>query len=141
LMLKVNVAIPVKLILTEQTKQQIISEINSAIQQVQHELEQIEFQGRAALNDAEKNGNQQAVAAITARINQERGMRLERREQMMQQLVQIQQTPLGAEVPGGQIETTVEVRVGDVWEEVVAGTEIVLKDGIVAEIRRAGGRA
>ncbi|MCX7568467.1 YlqD family protein [Tumebacillus sp. DT12] len=140
-MLKVNVAIPVKLILTETTKQQITSEINGAIQQVQNELEQIEFQGRAALNDAEQNGNQAAVQAITGRMNQERGVRMERREQMMQQLVQIQQTPLGSEVPGGQIETVVEVNVGDVWEDVVAGTEIVLKDGIVAEIRRGGGQA
>ncbi|MGB8954273.1 MAG: YlqD family protein, partial [Tumebacillaceae bacterium] len=59
----------------------------------------------------------------------------------MQQLVQIQQSEIGSEVPGGQIDTSVEIRVGDVWEEVVQGTEIVLRDGVVAEIRRAGGHA
>jgi hypothetical protein len=140
-MLKVNVPVPVKLILTEQTKQQITSEMNGAIQQIQHELEQIEFQSRSALSDAEQSGNPQAVAAIQGRINQERGMRVERREQIMQQLVQIQQTPIGTEVPGGQIETTLEVRIGDQWDDVIQGTEIVLRDGVVVEIRRAGDHA
>jgi hypothetical protein len=59
----------------------------------------------------------------------------------MQQLVHIQQTEIGAEVPGGQIESTLEIRVGDVWEEVIGGVEIVLEDGIVKEIRRPGGQA
>jgi hypothetical protein len=136
--LKLNVPIQVKLILTEQTKRQITGEMNGAIQQIQNELDQIEFQGRKALQDAEKAGNQQAMQAITARVNQERGQRLERREQIMQQLVNIQQTPLESEVPGGQIETSVEVKVGDVWEEIMNGTEIVLRDGVVAEIRRPG---
>jgi transcription elongation GreA/GreB family factor len=125
------------LILTEQTKQGITGEINQAIQGIQHELEQIEFQARKALADAEQHGPE-AVQGLTARINQERGMRMERREQLMQQLVQIQQSPINSEIPGGQVESSVEVRVGDIWEEKVQGTEIVLKDGVVVEIRRAG---
>ncbi|MGZ4111914.1 MAG: YlqD family protein [Tumebacillaceae bacterium] len=137
-MLKLNVPIQVKLILTDQTKRQITAEMNGAIQQIQNELDQIEFQGRKAVQDAEKAGNQPAIQAITGRVNQERGQRLERREQIMQQLVNIQQTPLDSEIPGGQIETTVEVKVGDVWEDVMNGTEIVLRDGVVAEIRRPG---
>ena len=140
-MLKVNVPVPIKLILTEQTKQGIIGEINGAIQQIQNELDQIDFQSRKAMQDAEKAGNQQAVAAIQGRVQQEVGVRMERREQMMQQLVQIQQSEIGVEIPGGQIDTSVEIRVGDVWEDVVQGTEIVLRDGVVAEIRRAGGHA
>jgi len=140
-MLKINVPVQIKLILTEQTKQRITSEINGAIQQLQNELEQIEFQGKRALEDAEKQGGPQAVAAITNRINQERGMRLERREQAMQQLVQIQQTELGAEIPGGEMTTTVDVHVGDIFDELVHAHEIVLKDGVVAQIRRAGDHA
>ena len=140
-MLKVNVPVPIKLILTEQTKQGIIGEINGAIQQLQNELDQIDFQSRKALQDAEKAGTQQAVAAIHGRVQQEVGMRMERREQMRQQRVQIQQSEIGSEIPGGQIDTSVEIRVGDVWEDVVQGTEIVLRDGVVAEIRRAGGHA
>lgn len=125
------------MILTEQTKQGITGEINQAIQGIQHELEQIEFQARKALADAEQHGPE-AVQGLTARINQERGVRMERREQLMQQLVQIQQSPINSEIPGGQVESSVEVRVGDIWEEKVQGTEIVLKDGVVVEIRRAG---
>ncbi|MFD2171401.1 YlqD family protein [Tumebacillus lipolyticus] len=136
-MLNLRVPVQIKIVLTEETKAQITGEINQAIQGVQHELEQIDFQSRKALQDAEKNGPQ-AVNSVQARINQEVGMRMERREQMMQQLVQIQQSPIGSEIPGGQVDTNVEVRVGDVWENVIQGTEIILKDGIVVEIRREG---
>ncbi|PWK12756.1 YlqD family protein [Tumebacillus permanentifrigoris] len=136
-MLTVKVPVGIKLILTEQTKQGITGEINQAIQQIQHELEQIEFQARKALADAEQHGPE-AVQGLTARINQERGARMERREQLMQQLVQIQQSPINSEIPGGQVESSVNVSVGDIWEETVQGTEIVLKDGVVVEIRRAG---
>lgn len=139
-MIKVNVPIQVKVILTEQTKQAIIGDINRNIQQIQNELEQLEFQARKAMADAEKQGPQ-AVAGVQARINQERGVRMERREQMTQQLVQIQQSPINSEIGGGQIESTAEVKVGDEWENIVQGTEIVLKDGIVVEIRRAGDHA
>ncbi|HEU4963047.1 MAG TPA: YlqD family protein [Bacilli bacterium] len=139
-MFKVNVPVQVKLILTEQTKQAIIGDLNRGIQQIQNELEQLEFQARKALSDAEKQGPQ-AVAGVQGRINQERGQRMERREQMTQQLVNIQQTPIGTEISGGQMEAPVDINVGDVWEEVVQSNEIVLKEGVVVEIRRAGGHA
>lgn len=136
-MLTVKIPVAVKLVLTEPTKKAITGEINQAIQQIQHELEQIEFQARKALQDAEQQGPE-VVQGLQARINQERGMRMERREQLMQQLVQIQQSPINSEIPGGQVESSVDVRVGDVWEEKVQGVEIVLKDGVVVEIRRTG---
>ncbi|KEO81915.1 YlqD family protein [Tumebacillus flagellatus] len=136
-MFTVKVPVAIKLILTEAAKKGITGEINNAIQGIQHELEQIEFQARKALQDAEQHGPE-AVQSLTARINQERGMRMERREQLMQQLVQIQQSEIGSEINGGQVESTVEVRVGDNWEEKVQANEIVLKDGVVVEIRRAG---
>ncbi|MBL0388868.1 YlqD family protein [Tumebacillus sp. ITR2] len=136
-MFTVKVPVAIKLILTEGTKKGITGEINQAIQGIQHELEQIEFQARKALQDAEQHGPE-AVQGLTARINQERGARMERREQLMQQLVQIQQSEIGAEINGGQVESTVDIRVGDNWEEKVQVNEIVLKDGVVVEIRRAG---
>jgi len=97
---------------------------------------QLEFQGRKALQDAEQHGPQ-AVQQVTMGIERERGARLERREQMMQQLVHIQQTPIGEEVSGGQMETSVEVRVGDMFDDMVRNLEIVLRDGVVTEIRGA----
>jgi hypothetical protein len=81
-----------------------------------------------------------SVAALQAKIQEELGKRVERREQLIQQLSQIQQMPLGTEVQQGQVETTVDVKVGDSWEKIVMGAEIIVKDGIVVEIRRAGER-
>ncbi|MDB5085609.1 MAG: hypothetical protein JWN30_2495 [Bacilli bacterium] len=131
--------VAVKLVLTEDTKREIVKNIQQAIGQVQIELEQLDFQSRRALDEAAKQG-QGAVEAITARLEEEHNTRTQKREEMMQQLSQIQQTAIGEELPQGQVETTIEVNVGDSWLQVLQGQEIIIKDGVVSEIRRPGGQ-
>ncbi|GIM47562.1 hypothetical protein DNHGIG_31110 [Collibacillus ludicampi] len=128
----------VKFIVTEQTKQLIVRELQQAITNVGVELDQLEFHAKRALEEAKKQGLH-AVEAVQQQIESERKARLERREQLMAHLTQIQQAELGSELPHGQVETTIEVKVGDSWEDIMRGGEIVLKDGIVHEIRRVGG--
>jgi hypothetical protein len=57
---------------------------------------------------------------------------------MIQQLTQIQQMDIGSEVPNGQVETSVDVEIGTSWEKVLLGAEIIVKDGVVVEIRQNG---
>jgi hypothetical protein len=128
----------VKIIVTEDTKRLIVRELQQAIANIGIELEQLEFHAKRALEEAKKQGPH-AVEAVQQQVENEKRMRLERREQMMAHLTQIQQAELGSELPHGQVETTVEVKVGDSWEDIMRGGEIILKDGIVHEIRRVGG--
>lgn len=131
--------VAVKIVLTEDTKREIVKNIQQAIGQVQIELDQLEFQSRRALDEAAKQG-QAAIEAISARLEEERNTRTQKREEMMQQLSQIQQTAIGEELPQGQVETTIDVKVGDSWLQVLQGQEIIIKDGVVSEIRRPGGQ-
>jgi len=63
---------------------------------------------------------------------------VESRQKLLGQLKEIGQLPPGSEVVYAKMESPVEVRVGDHWQNVL-GLEIVLKDGIVAAIRQAPG--
>jgi hypothetical protein len=136
-MLTVRQPVAVKFVLTEETKQAWLAELRRVINATIAELEELEFRAKQWLRDAEKDG-QEAIEGVKQRIEMERSQRVERREQMIQQLSQIQQMDIGSEVPNGQLETTIDIEVGDSWEKVVMGTEVIVKDGVIEEIRRGG---
>ncbi len=136
-MLTIRQPVTVKMILTEETKQNWLAELRRLINSTIAELEELEFRSKQLLRDAEKQGDA-AVKATEEQIEMERMQRVQRREQLIAQLSQIQQMDLNAEVPNGTVETTVDVQVGDSWEAVLLGGEIVVKDGVVVEIRRNG---
>lgn len=136
-MLTIRQPVAVKFVLTEDTKQAWLAELRRVINATIAELEELEFRGKQWVRDAEKQG-EAAVQAAEQRIEEERGQRVERREQLIQQLSQIQQMDLGSEVPNGTVETTADVEVGDSWDKILLGSEIVVKDGVIAEIRRGG---
>ena len=57
---------------------------------------------------------------LRQRLEQEKNNRIQQREQVIQQIQQIQQMELGTEVPNMNVETTVDVRVGDDWSKYCA---------------------
>ncbi|WP_245926328.1 YlqD family protein [Sulfoacidibacillus thermotolerans] len=136
-MLTIRQPVAVKVILTEETKQNWLAELRRHINSTIAELEELEFRGKQMLREAEKQG-EAAVQAAQQHLENERNQRIARREQLIQQLTQIQQMDLNTEVPNGTLETTADIHIGDSWDKILLGSEIVLKDGIVVEIRRNG---
>lgn len=136
-MITIRQPVAVKFILTEETKQNWLAELRRLINATIAELEELEFRGKQWMRDAEKQG-EGAVEEASQRIEMERTQRVERREQLIQQLSQIQQLDLESEVANGTVETNVDVNVGDSWEKVLQGSEIIVKDGVVIEIRQNG---
>ncbi|MDA8119625.1 MAG: YlqD family protein [Gammaproteobacteria bacterium] len=136
-MITIRQPVAVKFILTESTKQEILEEQRNQVDRLSEELEQIEIQGKAALEQAMSQGGDVA-AQVRMQIESEKQTRMEQREQLIQQIQQIQQLELGTEIQNMNVETSVDVRVGDNWGEILMGSEIVIKDGIVHEIRRGG---
>ncbi|MCL6633370.1 MAG: YlqD family protein [Alicyclobacillus herbarius] len=129
--------VAVKIVMTETTKQQIIAEYRRQIEQLTMELDQIEQQGRQAIEQAMAQGGEIAQR-VREQVEEERNKRIQQREELIQQIQQIQQMPLGTEVQNMTVETTIDVHVGDDWSEILRGAEIIVKDGIVQEIRQRG---
>ncbi|QSO54996.1 YlqD family protein [Alicyclobacillus curvatus] len=129
--------VSVKFILTEQTKQQILTEQRRQVEQLSAEIDQVDQQGKLALEQAMAQGGS-AAQEVRQQIEQQRNQRMEQREQLIQQVQQIQQLELGTELQNMTVETMVDVNVGDDWGKVLIGAEIIIKDGFVHEIRRGG---
>lgn len=136
-MLRIRQPVAVKFILTEDTKQQILGEQRRQIEQFTMELDQIEQQTRPAIEQAMAQGGEFAQQ-VRDQIEQEKSTREEQREQLIQQIQQIQQMELGTEIQNMNVETSTEVQVGDDWGKILLGAEIIIKDGVVHEIRRGG---
>ncbi|GLV14641.1 hypothetical protein Heshes_23250 [Alicyclobacillus hesperidum] len=131
--------VAVKFILTEAAKQQIIAEQRRQIEQVMNELEQIEEQGKQAIEQAMAQSGELAQQ-VRQQVENEKRVREQRREELFQQMQQFQQMELGTEIQNMTVETMVEVKPGDDWTKVLLGSEIIVRDGIVVEIRQNGQR-
>jgi len=136
-MLSIRQPVAVKIILTELAKQQILTEQRRQVEQLMAELEQIEQQGKQAIEEAMAQGGQVAQQ-IHQQLDEERAKRFQQREQLIQQIQQIQQLELGTELQNMTVETNIDVSVGDDWNKILLGSEIIVKDGVINEIRRGG---
>jgi hypothetical protein len=54
-----------------------------------------------------------------------------------QQLHQLEELEIGTEIHHSTVESECTVQVGDNWEQWMSGTEIIVKDSIIVEIRQS----
>ncbi|GEN34131.1 hypothetical protein ADA01nite_15910 [Aneurinibacillus danicus] len=139
-MLTVKRKVKVMMVLTETSRKQMQEEFADMRKRYELELEQLNFQAKKLLQEAQRKGRD-ALEIVQRRLTQERQAREEKLSQVSFQLDQLANLPLGSELHYTTVESDVEVKVGDDWGKVMTGTEIVLQDGIVKEIRERGTEA
>jgi hypothetical protein len=132
--LTVKRTITVLAIVTEQFREELKAELQDAIEATQRRVDQMDFQSRRYLADLQ-------TTDITQAMNARRQIEAEKRRQeafkqdLHQQLAEADKLELDSEFPRGNIEGTVELSVGDDLMKKAAGTTIVVKDGVIIEIR------
>lgn len=129
--LKVVRPITVKVIVTEQLKEKIAFDLQHALQRVEGELQQIDYQSIKVQNDIEKV-NPQRATAIRNQLDTEKQKRLDARRELLEKLKAIAALEIGQEQVHSTVESVFEVNIGDSWQHAV---EIVLKDDRIVEIR------
>lgn len=139
LLLKRPVAL--KVIVTPRWKEEIQQQLQRQINELDGQLQQLEMQGQKAIAEIQKQsvsppGPQvkQQIESIQGQVNQKKSELLERKNQALQQLQQVQLLEDGKEVPQGQMESFFRVEVGDNLVQKL-NVEIVVLDGVVQEIR------
>lgn len=133
--MKVKVPVPVKMIITKNSKLNLVSEIENAMRNIKLELEQLQFQQKKLLNEAQKKGAE-AVRIVQDRLGYEHKRRKEKLDQLIIQLEQIEKLEEGDEILHSTVESEIEINIGDSWEDNIS--EIILRDGIVVDIRKGG---
>lgn len=136
-MLSVTIRRPVtvKAIVTASLKDSLVQELQQAVVQMELELQQLEFQSKKLLSDFAKQGSEQ-LTSLKQRLESERQKRMQAKQELLQKIQVVEALELGDEVVHSTVEADWTVQVGQSWAE-IQGTEIVLKDNIVVEIRQA----
>lgn len=131
----------VKAIVTSRWKEEAQQQLQSQINQLDQQLQQLEIQGQRAITEIQKQSLQppgpqvmQQIENIQMQVNQRKSELLEQKNQILQQLQQVQLLEMNQEVNQGQIESIFKIEPGDNLVEKMQ-VEILLRDGIVEEIR------
>ncbi|WP_082234192.1 YlqD family protein [Halobacillus massiliensis] len=122
--------IPVKEILTENSRQAIKDRLTSKYERLDKECQQLKFQQKKI----ERNYDYEQPD-VRQRFVKEISRRQDTMKQIQFQLNQLDLLPVGEELKTDEVETIVELNEGDAYEETVKKREIVIKDGIVIRAR------
>lgn len=120
----------VKQILTEKSKEDLYRRFQQQKEQLQKEIEQLRFQ----MKKIEKN-KKWSSSLLEGRFEKEQESRLEKIRILDFQIDQLGMLPIGSELMEKELEGVVEVTVGDRWEDVSQTKTILIKDGIIVNIR------
>jgi hypothetical protein len=134
-------AVNVKAIVTTLWKEEVQQQLQGQIIQIDQQLQQLDLQGQRAIAEIQKQGLQppgpqtlQQIDNIQAQVNEKKSELLEQKNQSLQNLQQVQLLELDQEVNQFQMEGFFRVEPGDNLISKLQ-VEIVLRDGVVEEIR------
>lgn len=133
-MITVKRPIKVKMILTEDSRNKLKEEFSSRKKRLELELEQLQFQGKKLLLEAQRRG-MEAQEVVQQRMFKEESSRRKKISDLDFQIQQLSVIPDGSEVLYTTVESEIEVKVGDNWDQVINQVEIILLDGVIHEIR------
>jgi phage-related baseplate assembly protein len=126
----------VKAVVTEAFKENLVKELERAISNIDGQLAQIKERSKAYLESLKKKGLMQKAAAFKHQVEEERTKQAAAKSDLMMKIEDAKKLQLGSEFVQGPLEGPVKVVVGDNLYKKVGGAEIIVKDGIIQEIRQ-----
>jgi multidrug efflux pump subunit AcrA (membrane-fusion protein) len=131
----------IKAIVTPRWKEEAQQALQAQLNQVDGQLQGLDLQLQQVLTDMQKQSIQppgpdtlQQMEGVKMQFNQAKSELLEQKNQVLQQLQQVQTLGIDQEVDQGQVVSTFKIQVGDNLISKM-NVELLLRDGIVEEIR------
>ncbi|MEC1626433.1 YlqD family protein [Bacillus mojavensis] len=116
-------------VLTEHSKEKLLSTFTEKKQMLERECSQLYFQLR-------KHEKEQQNPDVIEQFKKAIEKRKDNMKMIDFQITQVYTLPLGSEMKEKEIDALLTIRVGDDWHEKTAANTIVIKDGTVIEIRQ-----
>ncbi len=131
----------IKAIVTPRWKEEAQQALQAQLNQVDGQLQGLDLQLQQVLMDLQKQSIQppgpdtlQQMEGVKMQFNQGKSELLEQKNQVLQQLQQVQTLSIEQEVDQGQVVSTFKIEVGDNLISKM-NVELLLRDGVVEEIR------
>ncbi|MEL4896385.1 YlqD family protein [Crocosphaera sp. Alani8] len=130
-----------KVIVTTRWKEEMQQQLQAQINQLDNQMQQIDMQGQRAIAEIQKQSvsppgpeTTQQIDNIQLQVNQKKSELLERKNQLLQQMQQVQTVELEQEVVQGQLESFFRIEKGENLVKKLS-VEVVVRDGVIEEIR------
>lgn len=124
--------ITVKARVTDGLKQRLRAELQDGIKALESELLQLESMQKRAQLSMEISPQQQV--ALRQRLELERAQRMERKQELQEQIDEVGRLALGSEILQGTVQGLFQVEVGTNWADL--DSEVLLEDDRVIAIRK-----
>ena len=127
-------SIGVRVIVSEEFKEDLKNELQEAATETQRRIDQMEMNSRRLLADLQRTDLSQAMQA-RRQIEAERQRHDALKQDIQRQLQEVDKLEIGSEYPRGTVEGVVELNQGDDLVQKLSGSQIVIKDGVIVELR------
>lgn len=134
--MKVLRKVQVKQVITKESKQLMITTYNQKKTQLEKEISQLEFQLHKKLKTSKNDYEHQNSLKLS--FMKEIKDRNDKVKMIRFQIQQLNELELGSEVYDHSINSICELSVGDNLNSVMNDAEIIIRDGIIQEIREGG---
>ncbi|MEH7388763.1 YlqD family protein [Bacillus sp. JJ1503] len=128
--MKIIQSVVVKQVLTENSKSELLNKYHSNKLQFQKECDQLRFEMKKQEKSKKFN-----AANLKKQFEKEIQTRKEKIKLLDFQIEQLHILPLGSELKEKEVNAIIDIEIGDRWEDIQSGKTIIIKDGIVQDIR------
>lgn len=127
----------VKAIVTEAFKDNLIKELERAVKNLDTQAQQMDFQAKTYMEDLKKKGMISQMTAFKHQVDEEKGRQAAAKADLQSKIDEAKKLVLNTEFIQGPLEGPVTVKSGDNLYKKIGAAEILVKDGVVQEIRNA----
>ncbi|MFA5103661.1 MAG: YlqD family protein [Candidatus Margulisiibacteriota bacterium] len=125
----------VKAVVTEAFKDNLVRELERTVANMDMQLSQMENQSKDYMEDLKKKGMLQQVTQFKNQLANEKARMQAQKQDLLNKIQEAKGLVLGSEFVQGPLEGPVDVAVGDNLYKKVGAAEILVKDGVITEIR------
>lgn len=125
----------VKAVVTEAFKDNLVRELERTVANMDMQLSQMENQSKDYMEDLKKKGMLQQITQFKNQLANEKARIQAQKQDLLNKIQEARSLVLGSEFVQGPLEGPVDVAVGDNLYKKVGAAEILVKDGVITEIR------
>lgn len=126
--------VKLKVIVTEEFKKEMETELQSAMERVNQNSQRLQFQMDAYVPELAKTDMNQAIQVRRA-LEAERQKFDDVKKEITQRIEESRKLDIDSEFERGELQSLVELKAGDSFDVRMVEAEIIVKDGKIMELR------
>lgn len=127
--------VTIKAIVTEDFKNYLSFELETAIKDLQNKIQEIENQGKTLMDSLKSEGSSEQIKSVEQQLKLEKQQQQNVIADLTKRIDEAKKLELNSEFVQGTIDGFVGIKVGDNLYQKLGALELIVKDGVIQEIK------